>query len=368
MRRKLKDHSARCRTMARCLALLMALMGTSGPATAQAPPALESPESPANRPSASAVPSDAPAPPLGVPSACASLAQSTADPTTAPTTEPPIPHDAAAEIKIGAVLSENADYEGALVRFKRAYEKSNHPAALEWVIATLQELHRYKEMRDSLDLLLAKPTGARSREDTEKQCKKAASLAVVIGALRVVATEPGAAVSIHEKTVGTTPLPEVARVDADREVELRVTKTGFKPFVWKGSVRGGREVTIRATLERDLHEAPLTVDPGRSGQIRIDGTSVGLARWTGVLPSGPHALLVTAPLKIPFSQDLTIEDHKPRTLTVSLVERVPAWVWVLGGTLLTGGMALGTAFLFRSPPTQGTLQPHYLDFSSGGQK
>jgi len=367
MRQAIIVYSSRCRTTAWVLVSLMASSFMADPAMAQASPASASPSSTAAA-SASAAPSDAPAPPLAPPPACASLAQSVEEPTSDPTTAPPVPRKAAGEIEIGAVLSKNADYEGALVHFKRAYEDSGHPDSLGWIISTLFRLHRYKEMRDHIDLLLGKPSGAISREDKERQCKNAASLTQLIGALRVVATEPKAEVTVDEKLAGTTPLAEVARVDADREVELRVTKTGFKPFAWRGSVRGGREVTIRVTLERDLHEAPLTVDPGKSGQIRIDGISVGLARWTGVLPSGPHALLVTAPLKIPFSQDLTIEDHKPRTLTVSLVERVPAWVWVLGGTLLTGGMALGTAFLFRSSPTQGTLQPHYLDFSSGGQK
>lgn len=332
---------------------------------AQASPASASPSNTASV-SASAAPSDALAPPLGLPPVCASLAQSAADPTSDSTTAPPLPRKAAGEIEIGAVLSKNEDHEGALVHFKRAYEDSGHPDSLGWIISTLFRLHRYKEMRDHIDLLLGKPSGAISREDKERQCKNAASLTQLIGALRVVATEPKAEVTVDEKLAGTTPLPEVARVDGDREVVLRVTKTGFKPFVWKGSVRGGREVTIRATLERDLHEAPLTIETGKTDQIRIDGAPVGLARWTGALPSGPHALLVSAPLKIPFSQDLALEDHKPRTVTVHLVERVPAWVWVLGGTLLTGGVALGTAFLFRPSPTRGTLQPHYLDFSSGG--
>jgi hypothetical protein len=144
--------------------------------------------------------------------------------------------------------------------------------------------------------------------------------------------------------------------------KIRVTKAGFVEFATTQDLPGGQPAQVTVQLVPEKHEGKLRVLAGPQDVIQVDGKAVGTGLWEGVLPSGTHALYVTARGKRPHQTEVVVQDNDVSTVHVTLqdeqkqtiiVEKggVPAWVWVAGGAVLVGG-GVGAYFLLK--PDGGT--------------
>ena len=187
--------------------------------------------------------------------------------------------------------------------------------------------------------------------------------------LDVVSNEPDAMVSVDGESVGSTPMRGPLLVDRGVHT-VTVTKNGFADLSTQISVTDAGDVHLQAPLvpvvavAAQLHEGRVAVHARPGDAIAVDGRVVAGEIWEGTLPSGVHPVRVTSPGKQPFQADVLVQDGQTRTLDVKLEPDrggpgVPAWVWMVGGTVLAAGATTAGYFLLRtadeSSPIMGSI-------------
>lgn len=309
------------------------------------------PAKPGVKPAAGALP-DPPAPP---------------EPPEPPQGPPPLSETltgaAKGDYESGKLLFVDGDFAGSLVKFSSAYDASKD-ARLLWNMATCEKNLRHYARSLGLLRRYVKDGDALL---TEQDKTEAADLIKVMepftAKLKVNVDPPGAEVTIDDDVIGTSPVePVVVDIGTRR---LRVTKDEFEEFTKELPVGGAAEVSLDVKLVKIVHEGRLNVKVSNNGTIAIDGKVVGTGTWAGTLPSGGHTLRVTAPDMRDYQSEVLVQDKQSRDVAVTL-ERVPrkglpAWAWITGGVVLTGGLAVGGYFVFKQDPTyegpDGNLSP-----------
>jgi hypothetical protein len=101
------------------------------------------------------------------------------------------------------------------------------------------------------------------------------------------------------------------------------------------------------------HRGRLVVRAAPEDAITLDGKPVGTGQFEGDVPSGAHALRLTAPGKTPYQAQIVVQEGQMRTLNVTLdaAPRVPAWVWITGAAVAVAGASVGAYFLFKPSDT-----------------
>ncbi|XXT23384.1 PEGA domain-containing protein [Sorangium sp. So ce429] len=279
---------------------------------------------------------------------------------------------AKAEHGAGAALFKDGDHAGALARFERAYELSRDHRLL-WNVALCQKnLRRYAKMLATLRRMEDDAGAALTARDKQDIAELIQAAEAYVSRLEITASEAGATVFVDDEPVGTTPLAAPVPIDIG-ERRIRVSKPGFVDFVRQEKVVGGGSVALLARLERAVHRGRLLVAAGQDGLIALDGKVVGKGRWEGSVPSGTHALRVTAPGMTPYEVAVLVRDEEHRRIGVSL-ERAPErggasrWLWIGGGAAIFAGALVAGALLFEpgTPAEQGSLGTVPLGF--GGRR
>jgi hypothetical protein len=129
-------------------------------------------------------------------------------------------------------------------------------------------------------------------------------------------------------------------------------------------VRAESEATVVAVLVRVDPHGRVAVHAGPGDAIAIDGRVVAGGTWEGELSADTHSVRVTASGKRTFRTDLLVGEGETRELDVRLepsaAGSLPAWAWIVGGTVLAAGATTAAYFLFRTggepaTPAQGTI-------------
>jgi PEGA domain-containing protein len=280
---------------------------------------------------------------------------------------------ARAEYEAGKLLYQDGDFQNALVKFQRVYELS-HDGRLLWNIAVCEKnLRRYTRVLTTLDRYLVEAASVISAEDRQEAKDLAAAAKPLVSSLRITVTEPGAAILVDDVNVGSSPLAATVWLDLGTR-RIHVQKAGYKPFDRPLEVAGGTELTLTATLEKDLHQGRVAVTAGATDLISVDGKAVAQGKWEGQLASGGHTLRVTAPGMTIYQSEVLVQDDKPREIQVTLTplpkaSGVSKWLWIAGGAVLVAGAAVTGAVLFQPTPrpgVDGTLGTFPLSY--GGRR
>ena len=283
---------------------------------------------------------------------------------------------AKAEYEPGKILYQDGDHRNALVKFQHAYELS-HDARLQWNVAACEKnLRHYTRVLAALDTYQKEGGALLTDQDKQDAIDLSATVRTLVSSLKVTSNEPGADVFVDDEKIGTTPLPGPVLVDVGTR-KIRVSKPGFKEFIKVEAVAGAGDVSVTADLAQEFHRARLTIEASDKDAIFIDGKAMGLGKWEGVLPSGGHSLRVTAPGKIAYQSEVTLQDDTPRRIPVTLSDEkgggVPTrWLLIGGGALVVIGGVVATVILTRpsGEPVDGTIAPGHIpvSFGSGGFK
>ena len=271
----------------------------------------------------------------------------------------------------GKVLYTDGDNAGALVKFTSAYNTSQDPRLL-WNMAACEKNLRHYSKALKLVRQYVKD-GDKFLSDQDK--KEAEDLIKVMEPfttkLQVNVDEAGAEVAVDEEVLGQSPVPE-ALVDIGQR-KVRVRKEGFEEYTKDLPVGGAAQVSLDVKMVKILHEGRLNVKASNDATIAIDDKVVGTGTWAGVLPSGGHTLKVTAPKMRVYQTEVLIQDKQSRDVQVTLEPEpnkgLPAWAWITGGVVLTGGLAVGGYFIFKQDPKyegpDGNLSPGVVQASRG---
>jgi hypothetical protein len=260
------------------------------------------------------------------------------------------------------ILFRDGDYAGALGKFRQAFAASNDTRLL-WNMASCEKsLRHYAKTIDLLERYAKNPGTA--EQDRKDALALIDTIKGFVASVDVAVSERGASVLVDSESVGVSPLDRAVLVDLGAH-EVRVEKTGFKPFSTRREFEGGASATVRVTLQPEEHTGRLVVSAQTGDSIQLDGDPVGTTRWEGVVRSGDHAIRVTAPHAAPYAATVAVRDKETREVGVTLQRESggsSTWLWVAGAAVLVAGAAVGGYFLFRpqdtqTPPTVGTIPP-----------
>lgn len=254
------------------------------------------------------------------------------------------------------LLYEDGDYRGALLKLKSAHEVSTDPRLLWNMAACEKNLRHYAEVARLVELYLAEGGAVVNEQDRADAQELLKTVKEFVTDLTVDVNEAGATILVDEQPVAQSPMAVAARVDMGQHL-VRVKKQGFVDFTVTQELPGGQAFKLSATLVAAKHEGHLRVVAGSSDVIQVDHASSKVGLWDGVLPSGTHAVLVTAKGKEPHQTDVIVQDNDLTNLHVTLQDEpkaaskgVPTWVWIAGGAALVAG-GVGTYFLLKPEPT-----------------
>ncbi|WP_433933938.1 PEGA domain-containing protein [Sorangium cellulosum] len=352
----------RSRRLATRLASAVALSALAPAAGAAAPPAAPAPAqgSPA-----------APAPAQGSPAAPAPAQGSPAAPAPAqaspPAEAPPAPladtltGKAKDDYELGKRLFGNGDFANAFIKFQHAYESSKDVRLLWNMVVCTSRMHRYRQVLTLVEKLKQEDRGVLLPDDWAKIADLERSARSAVGSLEFAVSERGAAVTIDGELIGKTPLSGKVTVDSGTR-RIHVVKPGFKEHVRVERVSPGDELRLEVRLEPQVHAGRLSVLASPGDRIALDGKPVGQGRWEGAVPSGRHALRVTAPGMVPYEAEIVVQDEALSSVRVGLtpVERtggVPVWAWLTGAALIVGAAVVGGLLIKPEPatPIEGTF-------------
>ena len=224
---------------------------------------------------------------------------------------------AKADFDAAKLLANDGDYSGALIKFQNAYEQSKDPRLLWNVAFCHKNLRHYAKVLATLKRYVDEGGTLLSANDK----KEAQDLITMIEPFTTKATvrvnEPGAAISVDDDSLGTSPLTAPAVLDIG-ERHLRVVKDGFRPFEKTVVVGGSNEITLDVALEKVVHEGKLIVNAPPNALITLDDKPVGNQKLEQTVLSGGHQIRVTAPGMHPFQTEVVIQDKETRSLDVAL--------------------------------------------------
>ncbi|MDB4934259.1 MAG: putative rane protein [Labilithrix sp.] len=249
--------------------------------------------------------------------------------------------DAKTQYDLARILYRDGDYASAVAKFRRSYEISKDVRLLWNMAACEKNLRHYVKVLGLIERYVR--DGQLDAPDLERALTFATAVRSLVGEVALRADEAGATVAVDEEPVGETPFDKPLLVDMGRH-KIRLAKAGFRPLERTIDVEGGVKQELAVALEREVGRVVVRARSGDS--IRVDDKLVGEGTWAGVLPVGPHAVVVSRSSKTRRA-DIVLADRETRELTLETESGVPAWVWWVGGGVLVAGAAVGGYFLFR---------------------
>ena len=257
-------------------------------------------------------------------------------------------------------LFEIGDFNGALLKFKHAFEVSSDPRLLWNMGACEKELHHYGRSVILVDRFL-RDSG--SRISTETRDNASATLTALRGLSSqgtLTGAPDGARVFVDDELAGSAPLAAPLTLDIGSH-KIRVEHPDFEPFEQNiDGVTGGGALSVTVAM-RPLTAGHLHVVASPGDTIVVDGKVLGTEQWDGTLPPGNHKLRVTATGKTPFEADVELAPRGTRSVQVSLhaESKGALWPWLVGGGALVAGAVIGGYFLFKPKDEPGP-------YTSGG--
>jgi hypothetical protein len=268
--------------------------------------------------------------------------------------------DAKAAYESARNLFEIGDFNGAGLKFKRAFELSNNPRLLWNMAACEKELHHYANAVVLVERFLREGGTNITAESRDNATATLAALRALTSPVTLTGAPPGAQIFVDAESVGTTPLaaPLVFDLGSHR---VRMVHPDFDEFTQTvDGATGGAEIIITVSM-KPVTTAHLTVTASPGDAISVDGKVVGVERFDGTLPAGPHHVRVTAIGKTPYETDVSLAARGTRNVQVTLLAEAKraVWPWIVGGAALVTGATIGGYFLFKTKDEPGP-------YTSGG--
>jgi len=226
--------------------------------------------------------------------------------------------DATAQLAAGDKAAKDKNWKAAL----EAYEASNRSAAS--AAALEGAANAYFNLKDDASSYTAYADWMKLYGEKVPKPKKAAvearmkELATRTGDLELVVNEAGAAITIDDKPVGTTPTTAPIRLSAGPH-HVRITKRGFLPYDQAPNVSAGQSTKIDVKLEAQSGKGRLVVKEksGKPIRVLVDGVDVGDAPWSGEVAAGQHDVAGRSPSLAAAPEKVTIEGGKTKEVELS---------------------------------------------------
>jgi hypothetical protein len=243
------------------------------------------------------------------------------------------------------VLYKDGDYRGSLIKLRASYAASGDPRLLWNMAACYKQLREYAAVEALLNTYLS--AGERWLTDSDKA--QAQNLLGVIAefvssvSLRVLPA--GAEVWLDEEKVEWADLLRPLRLDMGEHV-LRVALSGFEQQSTRLDVPGGGNLEVKIELQ-PVAQSSVALISASSGSVYVDEVNYG-KQFSGALTLGKHDVRIEAPGFATIQRRLPVSNRQrsllavrfeserraPAPIHLAEANGTPAWIWLLGGTLV----------------------------------
>ncbi len=226
----------------------------------------------------------------------------------------PVPD--AKELSAGDAAARSKAWDQALAHYQAALAAAPGLRAQLGAADALYHLGRLGEAYEAYDDAQRTYAG-KLGADAATVSTRLKEIATKTGWLSIRLTEPGAAVELDAKALGTSPVPALVRVAVGSHV-VKATKAGFVPFETRAEVTPDGKAIVDVTLSREATEGHVVVQAGTEPlRVLVDGVDVGAAPWEGDLPPGTHE--ITGRSSTASAQAQTVTLSAGSKVTVDLV-------------------------------------------------
>lgn len=224
------------------------------------------------------------------------------------------PSDAEAEARAhfnkGNDYFEKQQWFEALGEFRAALSYKKTRATIVNEASCLKQLGRYDEALEVYEALLQEFPDLTPQLEA-KVIAAVQELRRLVGTVSVTGDAPaGASIYIDDRLRGKLPLPAPLRVGVGRRV-VRVEKERFEPIVSAVTVDAGKETIAKlaATSRKGLLE--VRERHGWALDIEVDGHTVGVTPWEGLVDPGDHTIKVKGFLGLDTLAECALPDGRP---------------------------------------------------------
>jgi hypothetical protein len=274
--------------------------------------------------------------------------------------------DANAHFQRAVALYAEADYHGALVEFKRAYEIAPHVTVLYNLGQTYYQMQNYADALATFERFLAEG-GTSHRSEVESAVGVLKSR---VGKVEITTSTPGWEIAVDDEIVGKTPLAKSVGVSVGRR-KITATKAGETTLTRTVEVAAGDTQTV--SLVAAAGPAPSPTAPSdapapapdkgsRSTLLTVGWIGTGVlaagAIVTGIIATGAASDLKEARDAFPGDKS-DIDSKASKTTAFALTTDV------LGvAAIVLGGISL--YFTLTSPSKTGQTKPPAPGVRMGG--
>lgn len=157
-------------------------------------------------------------------------------------------------------LSDKNEHEAAYAKFKEAWEKGKQPRALAQMALEQAELGRWLSAESDLLAALAAESDAWIASHKGALQENLQKIQAHLGWLEITG-EPGAALLLNGRSVGTLPLAKPARVEVG-EFTLEASKDGYYPLSKPVKILPGATSTVAVDMAKRPPPPTPTIGPG----------------------------------------------------------------------------------------------------------
>lgn len=201
--------------------------------------------------------------------------------------EPAEREEARALFAAGAAAVDGGRWADAIRSFERAYELTGAPSALYNLGLAFRALGRHRESRDAFDRLLRDHDLEGSARADAQHLRDEEAARVAVLELVGLAEDARHAIRLDGRDVidsGQRPV----RVEADAGPHTLVTElTGFRPFVWEGTLSDGEHLRVSVLLSPDA--GPIVAAGDDTAVHWVIALAVGAAVIAGGAVGGYYA-------------------------------------------------------------------------------
>jgi len=175
--------------------------------------------------------------------------------------------------KVGTVLYNDGNYEGALVEFRASYAAKKNIKVCTYVSLALQALSRYTEAEEEL-LKCLEECADKVTPAVKQEIETALiQIGTVIGSVKVTCDVEGASVFFNGKSAGTTPLGKTVRLNVGH-YKLEITMEGYEDYVAEFDLPGGETMNMVVKLvpepEPEIPEEPVAPAKPEEPSVKPD--------------------------------------------------------------------------------------------------
>jgi hypothetical protein len=275
--------------------------------------------------------------------------------------------DARSAFEQGKDLFEHGDFRTAHAKFRTAYDQSKNPRILWNLAACSSREKRYARAIAEAERFLAEGGTSLSDEQVGRAVNFVREMRAFVAEVSLTVSPVDARVTIDRELAPT----EGGTAKVFLEVgthDLYAEKEGFEPLRSSLAIEAPTALARTIQLRPVVTAARLVVDAPADARIELDGTLVARGHFEGSVEPGAHRLRVEAEGRESYASMVDLVAGSAKTLSISLgepQEKRSWWPWVIGGTALAAGAAVGGFFLLRpeasqEPQVPGTLGTVYL--------